>query len=314
MTLAAHRHDSVGGSRFRHEAVLYRGLHDLRRTVLPFVRDGLAEDESVMVAMLPDRVRTLRNALGADADRVTFVDMQEIGGNPARIIPEWRRFVDLADGRSLRGVGEPVWAGRREVELEECVLHESLLNVAFDDGPAWRLLCPYDAAALPQDVVDEVFRTHPVVEEHVRGIAYQGHHLAHSSFGEQLVEPPETVDSLPFGTEDLAGVRDVVRRLSGRAGIGRDTVEDLVLAAHELAANSIRHGGGAGLLSAWREEDAFVVEVRDPGRIADPLVGRELAGFADETGRGVWMANQLCDLVQVRSGPAGTVVRLFTWL
>ena len=29
-----------------------------------------------------------------------------------------------------------------------------------------------------------------------------------------------------------------------------------------------------------------------------------------EGGRGVWIANQLCDLVQVRSGEDGSVVRL----
>jgi anti-sigma regulatory factor (Ser/Thr protein kinase) len=27
-------------------------------------------------------------------------------------------------------------------------------------------------------------------------------------------------------------------------------------------------------------------------------------------GRGLWLANQLCDLVQIRSGARGTVVRL----
>jgi hypothetical protein len=56
------------------------------------------------------------------------------------------------------------------------------------------------------------------------------------------------------------------------------------------------------------------VEIADAGLINDPLVGRDLLHDLAETGRGVWMANQLCDLVQVRSGSAGTVVRLFAWL
>ena len=33
-----------------------------------------------------------------------------------------------------------------------------------------------------------------------------------------------------------------------------------------------------------------------------------LAG--DATGRGLWLANQLCNLVQIRSSPEGTTVRL----
>jgi anti-sigma regulatory factor (Ser/Thr protein kinase) len=36
--------------------------------------------------------------------------------------------------------------------------------------------------------------------------------------------------------------------------------------------------------------------------------------LSDEGGRGLWLANQLCDLVQIRSGENGTVVRLLTWL
>jgi len=72
--------------------------------------------------------------------------MRVLERNPARIIPAWRRFLDRQGGdrRSVRGIGEPIWSGREEQELTECQRHESLLNVAFDHGQAWRLLCPYD--------------------------------------------------------------------------------------------------------------------------------------------------------------------------
>jgi prepilin-type processing-associated H-X9-DG protein len=36
----------------------------------------------------------------------------------------------------LRGAGEPIWPERRPAELVECQRHESLLNVAFADGPS----------------------------------------------------------------------------------------------------------------------------------------------------------------------------------
>jgi hypothetical protein len=48
--------------------------------------------------------------------------------------------------------------------------------------------------------------------------------------------------------------------------------------------------------------------------ITDPLVGRGLLSDVTEHGRGIWMANQLCDLVQIRSSSFGTTVRLFAWL
>ncbi len=105
-----------------------------------------------------------------------------------------------------------------------------------------------------------------------------------------------------------------MREHASSVGLDEMRTMDLLLAVTELATNSLRHGGGEGVLRTWREPDALVCEVSDRGRIADLLVGRRAPQPSDEGGRGVWMANQLCDLVQVRSGDAGTVVRTYTWL
>ena len=40
----------------------------------------------------------------------------------------------------------------------------------------------------------------------------------------------------------------------------------------------------------------------------------QLEAFDQEGGRGLFLVHQLCDLVQLRSSPSGTTVRLFTWL
>jgi anti-sigma regulatory factor (Ser/Thr protein kinase) len=304
---------SGAGDRFRHEAVLYRGLEGLRATVLPFVRDGLDLGEPVLVVMLEDRLAWLCDALGADADRVDFVDIREVGVNPSRILPVWKGFVEAADGRPVRGVGEPVWAGRRRAELEECVLHESLLNFAFDEGPGWRLLCPYDQDALAAPVIDDVFVTHPLAPAAARTLPYLGHDYARAAFAAPLPVPPEDAVPLDFRLADLAVVRDAVRRGALVAGLAEDAADDLALAAHEVATNSIQHGGGRGRVFLWTRPEAFVVEVRDAGRIDDPMVGRDPVELGSECGRGVWMANQLCDLVQVRSSAHGTAVRLFAW-
>ena len=99
-----------------------------------------------MVAIRGSRLPALRSALGPAAAEVLFVDMTELGHNPARIIPGWRRFLDerCVDDQPVRGVGEPIWAGRRPAEVAEAQLHEALLNVAVDpDTPMW-LRCPYD--------------------------------------------------------------------------------------------------------------------------------------------------------------------------
>ena len=93
--------------------------------------------------------------------------MADLGHNPALIIPAWRDFTDRhsGTGRPVRGIGEPIWATRRPEEIVEAQLHEALLNMAVPpDVPLW-LLCPYDTAALDEQVLAEAHRSHPVVVE-----------------------------------------------------------------------------------------------------------------------------------------------------
>lgn len=127
---------------------------------------------------------------------------------------------------------------------------------------------------------------------------------------EPLPEPPIEPASLPFNATSLPAVRRTVAREAARAGLTVDQVSDMVLAVSEVATNSVQHGGGGGLLRHWVDADALVCEVRDSGSIADPLVGRETPGDDPGRARGVWLAYQLCDLVQVSSHPGGQVVRL----
>ena len=84
----------------------------------------------------------------------------------------------------------------------------------------------------------------------------------------------------------------------------------MVSAVNEVASNSLRHAGGRGVLRMWHADDTVVCEVSDDGHIDDPLVGRVRPEVDDRGGRGLWMVNQLCELVQVRSSPTGTTVRM----
>ncbi len=312
------RGDTGVRERFAHEAAFYDGAAEHAHALLPFIREGIEAEEPVLVALLPAVITELRDELGDDERRVTFLDMAELGANPARIIPAWRQFLAAHRQRGpVRGIGEPIWAGRRPVELAEAQLHEGLLNVAFDGGPSWRLLCPYDVAGLPVEVIAEARRSHPTVSGSglpQDGVLYGGHDHAARSFATALSAPPPDATRIDFGPEDLAILRGVVRRVVAVAHLSPDAGDDLVLAAHELAMNSVQHGGGRGTLWTWLEPGVLVVEVCDPGSIDDPLIGRAMPDFGGMSGRGIWMANQLCNLVQVRSGREGTQVRLHSWL
>ena len=103
-------------------------------------------------------------------------------------------------------------------------------------------------------------------------------------------------------------------RHAAAAGLDPTRAADLVLAVDELATNSLRHGGGRGTLRIWRDHSALVCEVRDAGRIEDPLAGRERPAVDRDGGQGLWMVNQLCDLVQLRTFPSGAVVRVHVYL
>ena len=298
--------------RFHHEALFYDGIDGFMSATLPFIREGVARREPQLVAVDDEKIGLLRGALGDDAEAVRFVEMRGLGGNPNRIIPAWREFVaeNITDGKPGRGIGEPIWPGREGAELDECHLHESLLNLAFDAGPAWSLVCPYDTAALPAGVIEHARRTHPHVgSAHAVGRSRHYHDPYLDPLAGELPPPPAEPEELAFTLGDLGTVRVLALAWGRGAGLSEARAADLVLAVNELAANSVRHGGGRGAIRSWREPGRLVCEVRDSGRIEDPLAGRGLPSD-DYTGRGLWIVNQLCDLVQLRSDDSGAAVRL----
>jgi anti-sigma regulatory factor (Ser/Thr protein kinase) len=300
---------------FRHEALLYAGMDDFVDRASAFIRDGVVADEPVLVVVGAAKIDLLRMELGPAAAAVNFADMADVGANPARIIPAWREFVDeqAAWERPVRGIGEPIWAARPPAELVESQRHEALLNVAFADDPQLWLVCPYDTESLPPDVVDEARRAHPLIrhgDEQSGSDEYLGDERLAEPFDVVLPAPPPDHSRLAFGNAPLSKVRAFVSARAAAAGLEPEREGDLLLAVTEMATNSLRHGGGKGTLRVWEEGDSVVCEVSDQGRIDDPLVGRVRPAIEQEDGRGLWIANQLCDLVQVRTFAAGTTVRL----
>ena len=300
---------------FRHEAFFYASHEEFLNGTAAFIRDGLAGNEAAMVVLSPKKIEALRDELGADADRVHFADMNDVGANPARFIPAWREFVAAhkAVGNSTRGIGEPIWPDRSGAELVECQRHESLLNLAFADSPGFYLMCPYDIAGLNPRVLVEARRSHPHVvvngHEHDNG-DYCGLDEIAAPFSDPLPAPPVQPEWRVFGLRALGDLRQFVSERAERFGLDDERTGDLVMAMNEIASNSVVHGGGGGTLRVWHEHNALICEVSDKGMLDEPMVGRERPAQAQSGGHGMWMANQLCDLVQVRSFPHGSAVRL----
>ncbi|MFI5048091.1 MAG: anti-sigma factor RsbA family regulatory protein, partial [Acidimicrobiia bacterium] len=298
---------------FFHEAVLYTSDDEFLDGTLQFVRDGFEAGEPTLVVVDRAKIRALRAELAHDGERLYFSDMDVVGRNPACIIPAWVRFVgEHGAGGALRGVGEPVWPGRSAPELSECHLHERLLNVAFAPGVDFWLRCPYDAQRLGSDVLDGVNDAHTaVVRDRISISVELDPGRVVREFAAPLPEPIAATTTHPFGGE--AGVlelRNLVACRAREASLDDDAISDFVLAVHEVATNSVRHGGGAGVARLWRDDTWLVCEVHDEGHIRDPLTGRLAPRTDDVGGRGIWIANHLADLVQLRSSADGTTVRV----
>ncbi|MFG3656900.1 anti-sigma factor RsbA family regulatory protein [Streptomyces sp. NPDC047706] len=307
--------DSAGPSArtapFAHPALFYAGRQEYLDGVLPFVRDGLAAGEPVAVAVPRGNLELIRDGLGDIADAVRLLDMREAGRNPGRIIPGvLRAFADAQPaGRRVRIVGEPVWAGRTPTEYPACAQHEALINAAFT-GRRLTVLCPYDVTALDDEVLADARATHPTVITSGResgSSAYDWEGVVRR-WNQPLPVVPDA-RAFAFTAETLPVARHTATGEAARFGLAGTRLDDLALVTAELTTNSVVHGGGSGVLRVWAEDGHVVCEVRDGGRLTDPLAGRRPASRDQRGGRGLLLVNMVADLVRVHAGEAGTTIR-----
>ncbi|MFE6521024.1 anti-sigma factor RsbA family regulatory protein [Streptomyces sp. NPDC057794] len=298
---------------FVHPAFFYRDEQEYLDVTVPFVRDGLAAGEPVAVAVPAENLALVRDALGEDAAAVRLLDMREAGRNPGRIIPGvLRAFADgQPDGRRVRIIGEPIWAGRSATEYPACAQHEALINAAFRGSTA-TILCPYDTRGLPEHVLADAHATHPVVIAEGSRTARDSAAYAPADVVDRYNEPLDPVAgalTFAFDAESLPQARHLAVGEAARLGLTGVKREDLALATAELTTNSVVHGGGTGVLRVWSEDGHVVCEVRDEGRLADVLAGRRPVPRDQRGGRGMLLVNLIADLVRVHRGDRGTTVR-----
>ena len=264
-----------------------------------------------MVGSQGRNLRLLQAQLDGLSERVAFADLTSVGVNPGRLLGWMRQITEQHPGQAVRYVHEALWPSRRPDEVGEVIRHEALINQILS---SWRVsvLCPYDLALGP-DVIASAEHTHPVVMrggDRQASPRYDPQLLVPAEYDRPLGDPPAGAAVLAY-RDDLARVRAFAAGHARRAGLPDRLVGDLVIAVGELAANTLVHTGGTGALSIWATPDEVICQVDDGGRIEDPLTGRLRPNPADlGGGRGLWVANQLCDLVEIRSGHSGTHIRL----
>ncbi|MEU0672795.1 anti-sigma factor RsbA family regulatory protein [Streptomyces sp. NPDC006172] len=300
---------------FAHPALFYRDEHEYVQGTVSFVREGLTAGEPVAVAVPGPNLELIRAGLGADAGDVRLLDMTEAGRNPGRIIPRvLRGFADAHPERRVRIIGEPIWAGRSAVEYPACAQHEALINAAFT-GRAVTILCPYDEAGLDADVLADARVTHPTVIAGGRedvSEAYDWRSVV-DRYNEALFPAPDAA-SFAYGAQELPDVRHFATGEAARLGLAGQRLQDAELAVAELTTNSVVHGGGAGTLRIWAEAGQVVCEVRDRGRLIDPLAGRRPPERGQIGGRGLMLVHYVADLVRVHTSDEGMTIRFYLGL
>nr|BFE73172.1 sensor histidine kinase [Actinoplanes digitatis] len=256
MTASGTTSPAIRHGPFDHRGLLYRDPGEYLSGTTGFVRSALDAGDPVLVAVPGPNLDLLRGALAEAAVRVTFADMAVVGRNPGRIIPGvLTAFAGAHPGRRAWIVGEPIWPGRTELEYPACAAHEALLNAVFA-GRDVAILCPYDVAGLPATAVRDAWRTHPVIVDggaRRPSGAYADPLVTAAGFNLPLPPVPPGAASMAYDGElQLAAVRRFV--LGHATGVlAADRADDLVLAANELAANTVEHAAGGGRITVWTE-------------------------------------------------------------
>jgi anti-sigma regulatory factor (Ser/Thr protein kinase) len=310
----------------RHQAMIGQDAPECVDSVLAFVEDGLRNGEAVSIGLSAGLGRRLGKVLGTQR-LVAYFDMTELGRNPGRIIAAMLDFARThasgpapvapdqgradSGGPPLRYVSEPFWAGRSPAERAETTRHEALVESALAGAPA-SVLCVYNADRLDAEAIACAERLHPVVitgGEPRASARYVGGGIVPPQCDHPLAPPPPDAARLSY-RDDLRAVRDTVTDGAALAGLAPGRTSDLVLAVSEVAANTLRHTTGRGMLRVWAADGEIICQVTDSGQITDPLVGRRRPAADSFMHGGLWVVNQICDLVELRSGPDGTTVRM----
>jgi anti-sigma regulatory factor (Ser/Thr protein kinase) len=111
-----------------------------------------------------------------------------------------------------------------------------------------------------------------------------------------------------FDGDSLYVLRSAVAAHASATGLPRQRVYDVVAAAHELAANAVRHGAGHGRLRLWADGQALHCQVSDDGPADQDPARHEAAAWQSEHAHGLWIIDQVADQVALDRAPSGTTV------
>jgi anti-sigma regulatory factor (Ser/Thr protein kinase) len=309
---------SVGTARYIHDALLYDSPGQLVEVAAPFLLEGLAAGDAAVIASSSGTADLLREAVGGHPDVHVLERGDVYRARTPAAITTFRQLAEqrAAEGaRRVRVVGE-VDFGPTERDWLEWQRYEAVVNDALAGWPLWGL-CVFDTQRLPEPLLAAAVQTHP------RLASARGH-----EDNPAFTEPAKYLRALPVPEEpleatvprlhashvaDFATLRRALATELAGVPAEEDLLQDFLLAVDEMTSNALRHGGRPIDLRLWIGTDRVVCTIGDRGTgWDDPFAGFGPAHGEDLSrgGMGLWLARQLCDHVDITTGPDGALVRL----
>ena len=297
-----------------HEAGFYGSDIEFRALIAPFVEEGIAAGEPVIIGY-DDRKNALVRSWLTDPSAVTFLADGSVYAAPARAIAAYRQLFEFHAARGagqIRITGEVPHPGNGG-SFEGWDRYEAAVNTVWQDFPVWGL-CLYDIATAPAAVLDAAERTHP------RIVSSSGKRRASDRYQDISV-----FEGLPFAPDPLEETAPVIeladrspaeaRQALTQIGHGRvpdATLDDLLIGVSEAVSNALLHGRPPATVRVWVTPDRIVINVHDQGHgPADPLAGLVPGPSSTaHAGLGLWLMHQLDIDVALKHADDGFTVRL----
>ena len=297
---------SATQSRLVHEALVYSSDDEFLERLVPFLQDGLAASDPTTVVLTPNKSALLREALGQDAQRVSFAEASATYRSPAAAFAAYRRHLETElsrpDVELVRVIGE-IPLGLTSEEYAEWMRYESMFNRGFADYPLW-VVCGYDTRARPEQIVGDALHTHPIVSVSGNRDTNSGYIETDEFVGrpvrreQELAHGGDPLSRLTVNTErDLDQLGRVVAAAARAAGLGPSVVDDVTLGAVELARDALRDGGREARIEVAREGARWHCDVTDRDSTGPGEIGLSIARLISAR-------------VELASGGGGHTVRM----
>jgi anti-sigma regulatory factor (Ser/Thr protein kinase) len=126
----------------------------------------------------------------------------------------------------------------------------------------------------------------------------------------QQPPPPDEVTIIDITAVDLATVRLRIHQAAEAIGLDQTRTGRFALAASEITANAIEHGRPPRSVVVRRGQDRIIVEVTDAGPGFTPLSVTAMPATDGDRGRGLWLARQWADRLDIGTSLNPFTVRL----